>query len=1064
MSPQEAFQRLGLGGGGTPEQVEAAFAARQARLKQKMASASSAAVRQAIEADMWELDAAREAALTAAAKAPGGAGQGAVARARPRPAALEYEPLVRTTVSIVPGTMVGGKIEARHPIAYVGGAQAFAATIPGPELKQASLFVVDDRLMTEQAARNELAAHVKAMSSSGGPVVGLMEVLRHDGHTVIVAEHLPGRTLAGELHTRKTAGRPVPIERAIAIGIGICEGLEAIHRQKAHGDLRPDNVWLLGTEAVKVLDLGLSTVMRTQPLSEVEVAGKSYRAPEQGEGARDARSDLYAAGAMMYELLTAAPPKEAGASVRDLRRDLPEHVASAIDRALSKKPDDRFANATAMLEALRRRSGARAGRRVSVAKLAAAVIAGALGWGATAIAWVPTGHIGQLGSTRLSAGLHVRRPWPMDRMTVEPERQTGLPGAAEAGNAATHAGTGVQPKPPDVEKAPAVEAVDKPKAEQAEVEPTKPVPTTADAPTPRKSESTDERRQTEEARARYDKAKEEMSVARREWRAAAGDQRAEPAVHELDAAAKAESDRNLGEAARLFAEAKVKYEAATAEIRRQRETATKAEEAKKQEQTRRDEAKGRLVGSLRDSTASLEARAAALEAELDRLKRLREEKSAALSSAAEAQKPPLMIELETVKLDIALREQRALVLEKWRQSAWTALERERDDAASTLDNGGKPEEAERKAAELAARGPARLQELEPLEAVAQRLAEVVRKWDEWAKKPQETKKAVAKQEEDVREARADADAAIDRGDLPVALDALAATLQRMETLERSAGQTASVEDARKAARDAEAVWEATLSPWKSKGLADTPAVTQAKQKMAQADASRQLDAPTARSLYGEAKAAFEAEASLLMQDAGGVSAALGADRMAEIHRVVVAGDAARLARMLKMGANPGLKNANGETPAVLAVRASQPDLLKQLLDAGASPAELGARQDGLPNVPLTFLAVESAECFEVIVRHRRTGGMGTLTPALATQTSNQEMLTHYIASRSGLTCETRLRLCRALLEESTLDAATKRRLLTEASPKSRKTAEQLAEGAGCTDLAQYLGEQLGRQR
>jgi serine/threonine protein kinase len=155
----------------------------------------------------------------------------------------------------------------------------------------------------------------------------------------LVLEYLDGQTLA-EL-CRKG---PLPVARAIALGLEICDALAAAHRAGVlHRDLKPGNI-MLTPSGVKLLDFGLAKAMSgaasagpaqsvatiTTPLTgRGTILGTSqYMAPEQYEGRpADARSDIWAFGCVLYEMIagagrsTARPPRRS--SARSCRRNRP---------------------------------------------------------------------------------------------------------------------------------------------------------------------------------------------------------------------------------------------------------------------------------------------------------------------------------------------------------------------------------------------------------------------------------------------------------------------------------------------------------------------------------------------------------------------------------------------------------------------------------------------------------------------------------------------------------------------------------------------------------------------
>src|SRR5581483_395901 len=175
---------------------------------------------------------------------------------------------------------------------------------------------------------------------------------------------------------------PVPAARAAAIARAIAEALDHAHEHGIiHRDLKPDNVFLArrprGRELVKVLDFGLAKLVhdgQLNPAASITRDGTvfgtpEYMAPEQAEGEKlDGRTDLYALGVILYQLVTGDVPfratnfvalltKQVGEKPvppRERRPDLPivEGLEAVILKCLAKRPDDRFDNAQALAEAL----------------------------------------------------------------------------------------------------------------------------------------------------------------------------------------------------------------------------------------------------------------------------------------------------------------------------------------------------------------------------------------------------------------------------------------------------------------------------------------------------------------------------------------------------------------------------------------------------------------------------------------------------------------------------------------------------------------------------------------
>ena len=184
-----------------------------------------------------------------------------------------------------------------------------------------------------------------------------------DGRLYIVSELLLGETLGQAIARRGT----LPVEDAVHIAIEVLKALEEAHAAGViHRDLKPDNIYLLRTGGLKVLDFGMVKLLNRQdsigPLTRTGTIGGTpqYISPEMAKGRTvDARSDLYALGIILFEMLTGNPPFDATAPVDVLlqqintpvppldcpRNDCPLTLIEIIDGVLSKPRDDRPASA-----------------------------------------------------------------------------------------------------------------------------------------------------------------------------------------------------------------------------------------------------------------------------------------------------------------------------------------------------------------------------------------------------------------------------------------------------------------------------------------------------------------------------------------------------------------------------------------------------------------------------------------------------------------------------------------------------------------------------------------------
>ena len=180
----------------------------------------------------------------------------------------------------------------------------------------------------------------------------------------IVMEYIEGHTVRELL----SEGEAVPIAEAAEIVSGVLDALEYSHRVGiVHRDIKPGNIMLTSTGAVKVMDFGIaraiedsaSTVTQTHTV----VGTAQYLSPEQARGESvDARSDLYSTGCLLYELLTGQPPFQGDSAVAiayqhvreipkrpsSLAADVPESLDRVILKSLAKSREDRYQDAAHM--------------------------------------------------------------------------------------------------------------------------------------------------------------------------------------------------------------------------------------------------------------------------------------------------------------------------------------------------------------------------------------------------------------------------------------------------------------------------------------------------------------------------------------------------------------------------------------------------------------------------------------------------------------------------------------------------------------------------------------------
>jgi serine/threonine-protein kinase len=224
-----------------------------------------------------------------------------------------------------------------------------------------SAFAADEAAMVTRF-RREAAAARKVSSPSVIRIHDLGEA--RPGLLYLSMEYFAGRTLTEVVAQRGV----VPLKDVQDMLQQIAAGLEAAHEAGViHRDLKPSNVLVGERGMIKIIDFGLATTAVADGLTATGaiLGTPHYMAPEQLRGRPvDARTDIYALGALAYHLVCGRPPfagdnpiaigfahlSEPVTPPRQLRRDVPAGLEAAILAALAKAPEDRPASARAFIE------------------------------------------------------------------------------------------------------------------------------------------------------------------------------------------------------------------------------------------------------------------------------------------------------------------------------------------------------------------------------------------------------------------------------------------------------------------------------------------------------------------------------------------------------------------------------------------------------------------------------------------------------------------------------------------------------------------------------------------
>ncbi len=204
--------------------------------------------------------------------------------------------------------------------------------------------------------RNEAVASARVVHPA---IVSMYDTIDTDGLDALVMQYVPGQTLRQRLDEQ---GR-LPVEVIAPIALTVADALEAAHRQGIiHRDIKPANLLLGPHDQILIADFGIAKASTSPDLTATGtlMGTARYLAPEQVRGdAADARTDVYALTAVLYEALSGRPPfdgpNDMAMALARLQRDpvpidklcpdLPGPLVRVIGRGLARDPADRFATA-----------------------------------------------------------------------------------------------------------------------------------------------------------------------------------------------------------------------------------------------------------------------------------------------------------------------------------------------------------------------------------------------------------------------------------------------------------------------------------------------------------------------------------------------------------------------------------------------------------------------------------------------------------------------------------------------------------------------------------------------
>ena len=273
------------------------------------------------------------------------------------------------------GRTLDGLYEVHGLIGTGGMANVYKAVVVGaggpvPVGTTVAVKVLRQELMHDPDLVRRFKNESKAISLLNHPnIVKVYDVSVSESLQYIVMEYVDGMTLRTYLNER---GGKLTSRETVHFISQILKALDHAHRNGVvHRDIKPQNIMLLDSGQLRMMDFGIARVSRADnQLSGGKTMGSvHYISPEQARGDEtDCKSDIYSVGVMMYEMLSGHLPFDADdvvevarkqitdtpKNLRELVPSLPEGLAEITERAMAKLPANRYASAAEMLEALER--------------------------------------------------------------------------------------------------------------------------------------------------------------------------------------------------------------------------------------------------------------------------------------------------------------------------------------------------------------------------------------------------------------------------------------------------------------------------------------------------------------------------------------------------------------------------------------------------------------------------------------------------------------------------------------------------------------------------------------
>jgi serine/threonine-protein kinase len=273
-----------------------------------------------------------------------------------------------------PQNWVGKTIGERYEITELLGQGGMSAVYKAndPNLRRVvAVKLIHSHLSTDPEFVRRFEEEAAAVASLRHPNIIQVFDFDHDADDYyIVFEFIPGESLQAHLARLSKAGRQMPFDQIVEASSSVAKALDYAHgRGMVHRDIKPANVMLNVMGQAILMDFGVVKIVGgdTHTATGAVLGTARYMSPEQIRGEKvDGRTDIYAMGIMLFEMVSGEPPFQADSALtlmmmhvndpvpdlRQIRPDVPEDLVAIIERAMAKNPAERFQTGDEMAEAL----------------------------------------------------------------------------------------------------------------------------------------------------------------------------------------------------------------------------------------------------------------------------------------------------------------------------------------------------------------------------------------------------------------------------------------------------------------------------------------------------------------------------------------------------------------------------------------------------------------------------------------------------------------------------------------------------------------------------------------